>query len=174
VTTFGKANCWTALFLATACTAAQAQVTDRAFYNGFEKTSTQVFSGVIQEAPYFGSLDSYGMPNGRSDAMTLTNNANLIVDRNCDAGTLYGQFSSTEPTYTSTSLLLSVNGIDTAIGCTMSNALPTCADVIHKVGIGPRDRVLLKVTPHMPYRPITNTDSDIKVVVRFGWICKEL
>jgi hypothetical protein len=157
-----------------ASAAAHAQVVDRLFYNGFETRNAQVFSGVIQQSPYFGNLDSYGLPNGRSDAMATVSNTNLVLDRVCNAGTLYGQLSSSDATYTGTTLLFNLNGVDTQIGCNMSNALPTCADAVHKVSIGPGDVVRLKVTPHMPSRPISNVDSDIKVVVRFGWICQEL
>src|SRR4051812_13133692 len=85
--------------------AAQAQVVDRLFYNGFEKLNSQVFSGVIQQSPYFGNADSYGLPNGRSDAMATLVNTNLVLDRVCNAGTLFGQFSSTDATYTGTTLL---------------------------------------------------------------------
>src|SRR4051812_31844366 len=132
---------------------AHAQVVDRLFYNGFETRNSQVFSGGMQQSPYFGNLDSYGLPNGRSDAMATVANSNLVVDRVCNAGTLFGQLFSTDATYTGTTLLFNVNGVDTQIGCNMSNALPTCTDAVHKVGIGPKDVVRLKITPHMPSRP---------------------
>lgn len=169
---FSRRACAALLLLMAVST--QAQVTDRLFYSGFEKTNTQVFAGVVQQAPYFGSLDSYGLPNGRSDAMSKPPNAQLITDRVCNATGLVAQLNSTEPTYTTTSLLMNVNGVDTSLACTMSNAVPTCFDTFHVVGIGPRDVVTLVVTPHIPSRPITNDDSSVKVSVRFGWVCKEL
>ncbi|UXI66436.1 hypothetical protein [Tahibacter amnicola] len=152
---------------------AQAQVTDRLFANGFDNRHTHVFSGVIQESPYFGSPDSYGLPNGRSDAMASPVNARLRVDRNCEASTLYAQLHSTEATYTGTTILLNVNGLDTLLACNMSNALPTCSDTVHKIGLGPNDTVTLVITPKMPSRPLTNVDTEMKVVVRFGWTCRE-
>ncbi|GEM_PF-2839844 len=161
------------LLLATATASAQF-VTDRAFYNGFENRSTQVFSGIVQESPYFGAPASYATPNGQGDAMTSSVRANLIVDRVCDVKLLFGQLYSVDATYTSATLLLNVNGIDTSVGCAMTTAFPTCVDSFHKVGIGPNDRVTLKVAPILPARPISNVDSDVKVAVRFGWTCEEL
>src|SRR4051812_30643699 len=99
----GRVFRWAGLILSGSTAAAQAQVTDRPFYNGFEKTGTQVFAGVIQEAPYFESLNSYGLPNGRSDAMSKPPNAQLITDRVCNATGLVATLASTEPTYTTTS-----------------------------------------------------------------------
>lgn len=152
---------------------AQAQVTERVFANGFETRNTQVFAGVMQESPFFGGIDSYGVPNGRSDAYAGIANTRLTVDRICEVGNFIAQFNSTDATYTATTVLFNVNGVDSGIGCNVSNALPTCTDALHKVGIGPNDSVSIKVTPHLPSRPITNDDTEIRTVVRFGWTCKE-
>jgi hypothetical protein len=130
------------------------------------------FGGQIQESPFFsGSAGAYAMPNGITDAVYTENLAQMLIPRPCRARDLLVRHMS-NGSYANTTVFLRVNGVTTTLGCGPVAQGGTCNDSADTVQLAAGDLVSMLITPNLPARPITNSESDIQAKVAFSWVCE--
>jgi hypothetical protein len=128
-----------------------------------------VFGGQIHESTYGGG---FAAPNGISDAFGSEARTEMVMPIDCLARNLYVRNNSLASSgYLSTTAMLRLNGADTALTCTQTDPTKTCNNTANAVAVVAGDRIAMRFNG-LPYRAVTNAESETRAFVSFGFICE--